>query len=43
MLIKNPRGWEIPEHQATPESAYLNRRQIVAAGGIAAGLSLIHI
>lgn len=37
MLIKNPRGWEIPEHQATPESAYLNRRQIVAAGGIAAG------
>jgi sulfoxide reductase catalytic subunit YedY len=33
MLIKRKRGWEIPERLATPESIYLNRRQILAAGG----------
>ena len=33
MLIKVPRGWEIPEREATPESAYLNRRQILKAAG----------
>jgi sulfoxide reductase catalytic subunit YedY len=33
MLIKKNRGWEIPERLATPESIYLNRRQILAAGG----------
>jgi sulfoxide reductase catalytic subunit YedY len=33
MLIKRRRGWEIPERLATPESIYLNRRQILAAGG----------
>ncbi|MEP1443119.1 MAG: protein-methionine-sulfoxide reductase catalytic subunit MsrP [Hyphomicrobiales bacterium] len=37
MLIKRRKSWEIPENQATPESAYLNRRQLVAAGGLAAG------
>lgn len=37
MLIKKRRGWEIPEREATPESAYLNRRELVAAGGLAAG------
>lgn len=37
MLIKKRRGWEIPENQATPESAFLNRRQLVAGGGLAAG------
>ncbi len=31
MLIRIPRGWQIPERQATAESAYLNRRQILAA------------
>ncbi len=39
MLIKSPRGWELPERLATPESVYLNRRQLVkaiAAGPIAA-------
>ena len=35
MLIKIPRGWEIPERQATPESAYLNRRQLLAGLGLA--------
>ena len=33
MLIKRRRGWEIPEHLATPEAVYLNRRQVLAAGG----------
>lgn len=33
MLIKIPRGWEIPEREATPESAYLNRRAILRAMG----------
>lgn len=33
MLIKRTRGWEIPERLATPESIYLNRRQILAASG----------
>lgn len=33
MLIKRKRGWEIPERLATPESVYLNRRQILAASG----------
>jgi sulfoxide reductase catalytic subunit YedY len=35
MLIKRKRGWELPESAATPESVYLNRRQLMkgAAGG----------
>jgi sulfoxide reductase catalytic subunit YedY len=33
MLIKSPRGWEIPESEATPEDAYRNRRQILKAAG----------
>ena len=33
MLIKVPRGWEIPERQATPESVFLNRRQLLQAAG----------
>lgn len=46
MLIKRPRGWELPERLATPESVYLNRRTLlrglgigtmmVGAGGLAA-------
>ncbi len=35
MLIKAPRSWELPERLATPESIYLNRREL--AKGIAAG------
>jgi sulfoxide reductase catalytic subunit YedY len=35
MLIKAPRAWELPERLATPESVYLNRREL--AKGIAAG------
>ncbi|NQW08760.1 MAG: protein-methionine-sulfoxide reductase catalytic subunit MsrP [Alphaproteobacteria bacterium] len=40
MLIKRLRGWEIPERLVTPESVWLNRRQLLkglAAGPILAG------
>ena len=33
MYVKRKKGWEIPERLATPESIYLNRRQILAASG----------
>ena len=33
MLIKTPKPWDIPERDLTPESAYLNRREILAAAG----------
>jgi sulfoxide reductase catalytic subunit YedY len=33
MLIKIPRGWELPEREATPESVYLNRRQLIRSAG----------
>lgn len=39
MLIKRKRGWEMPEHSATPEAAFLNRRQL--AKGLAAGSILL--
>jgi sulfoxide reductase catalytic subunit YedY len=29
MLIKRPRRWELPEHEATPESVFLNRRTLL--------------
>lgn len=40
MLVKVKRGWELPEHMATPEDVFLNRRQFAktfAAGPILAG------
>ncbi|MBI2506053.1 MAG: protein-methionine-sulfoxide reductase catalytic subunit MsrP, partial [Candidatus Latescibacteria bacterium] len=45
-LIRIPRAWEIPQHLATPEEVYLNRRrffkQLGAAGlGLVAGPSLL--
>ena len=41
MLIKRRRGWELGENQATPESAYLQRRSLVKAMGLgAASLAL---
>ena len=37
MWIKRRRGWEIPEHLATPEAVFLNRRALVGgAAGLAA-------
>jgi len=38
MLIKTPRGWELPESAATPEAAYWNRRTLMK--GLAAGTIL---
>lgn len=34
MLIKIPKGWEIPEREATPEHVYLNRRKFLAAASL---------
>ena len=34
MLIKSASGWEIPESEVTPESVYMNRRQLLATIGI---------
>jgi sulfoxide reductase catalytic subunit YedY len=36
MLIKIPRGWEIPEREATPVHVYLNRRKFLAGASAAA-------
>ena len=33
MYVIRKRGWEIPERLATPESVYLNRREILKASG----------
>lgn len=35
MLIRIPRGWEIPEREATPEPVYRSRREILQAMGFA--------
>jgi methionine sulfoxide reductase catalytic subunit len=40
MLIRRPRGWEIPEREATSEAVFLDRRQIMAAGAGLIGGSL---
>ncbi len=36
MFVKRKRGWELPEGRATPEGIYLNRRTILAGGGLVA-------
>ena len=38
MLIRNPRGWELPESMATPEAVFHDRRQLIK--GLAAGTIL---
>ncbi|PZU94166.1 MAG: protein-methionine-sulfoxide reductase catalytic subunit MsrP [Chelatococcus sp.] len=44
MLIKRRAGWEMPESEATPESVFFNRRQLMAAGaGLIAGAALPEI
>ena len=35
MLIKIPRGWELPDSAATPESVFMNRRTLLK--GLASG------
>jgi sulfoxide reductase catalytic subunit YedY len=42
MLVKRPRGWEIPERDATPEAVFLNRRKLMAAGAGLIGGSLLN-
>ena len=37
--IKIPRGWEIPEHDLTPESIFMNRREVLQAMGWAGAFS----
>src|SRR3954469_1846145 len=37
MPVIHRRGWELPEHQATPEKLFLDRRRFLAAAGAAAG------
>ncbi|HXS40076.1 MAG TPA: protein-methionine-sulfoxide reductase catalytic subunit MsrP [Stellaceae bacterium] len=34
MLVKVKRGWEIPESEATPEAAFLDRRNLLKAMGM---------
>ena len=44
MLIKRPRGWELPERLVTPESVYLNRRRFLrglAAAPMIAGAAAL--
>ena len=41
MYVIRRRGWEIPEHQATPEGVYLNRRNFISAAAGAAAASLV--
>lgn len=38
MLIKRKRRWELPEQAATPEWAFMNRRDLLAGLGIGGGL-----
>src|SRR3954454_24287868 len=41
MFIKRPRGWEIPEGQATSETVFFNRRELIGGGlAVAGALSL---
>ncbi|VAV99523.1 Protein-methionine-sulfoxide reductase catalytic subunit MsrP [hydrothermal vent metagenome] len=37
MLIRIPKPWQLKENQTTPQSLYLNRRQIIAGLGLASG------
>ena len=41
MLIKRARGWEIYEREATPESVFLSRRQLLAGGAAIAGATTV--
>jgi sulfoxide reductase catalytic subunit YedY len=40
MLIRRHRRWELAESEATPESVFLDRRQLLAAAGLGAGMLL---
>ena len=38
MLIRRPKGWEIPEREATPEAVFLDRRRFLT--GVTAGSAM---
>ena len=38
MNIIGKRAWEMPEHLATPEHLFFNRRQVLAGLGLAGGM-----
>lgn len=40
MHVIHRRGWELPDHQATPEHLFLNRRTLLAGAGAAAAAIL---
>lgn len=41
MLIKRSKGWELPEHRATDETIFMNRRSFMAGAGTIAAAGLI--
>ena len=41
MHVVHRRGWDIPEHQATPEGVFLNRRALLGAGAGLAAATLV--
>ena len=41
MLIKKPRGWEIPESRATPEATWFGRRELLKGMGFAGAGALL--
>ena len=41
MLIRVPKGWQIPEREATPESVYLERRRFLRRALGVAGLAAV--
>ena len=41
MLVMRRRGWELPEHAATPERLFLNRRALIGAGAALAAAALV--
>ncbi|PLX36523.1 MAG: protein-methionine-sulfoxide reductase catalytic subunit MsrP [Hyphomicrobiales bacterium] len=41
MLIKIPRGWELPERLASPPEAVFNRRRFLEASGLVLGSALL--
>ena len=41
MHVIHRRGWELAEHQATPEDVFLNRRGVLAGAGAAAAAAFI--
>ncbi len=42
MQIRIPKDWELPEKLATPESVYLNRRQLLASAGFIGAEGLLN-